>query len=576
MYIGSLFQPVNTPLMKIKLPLFYLFCFCFSATFGAEKDSVKAPAYSNYNYSKAPSIGYNIGYLNLFGDVTLKDYSPSFSSRLGHQFYVALPLSNSFSLSYNFLAGKIFGEETRGTNNLNFRTSLVGQSLMLEYNFHNIIKPDPDSKLGVLPVIGFGLEALIFRAKADMQDADGNLYYYWNDGSVKDLPETPENVDLASDIERDYIYETELRDANLDGFGKYSQITFAMPFTFGADLKVGRNLHFRLGATYHLTFSDMLDNLSSKGSGNRQGEEGKDMFLFSSLGISYKFAAPKSKKSKQPDTDEDGIADIFDKCRETPKGVKVDKNGCPHVNEKDRDADGVLDVVDRCRDTKTGDAVDKEGCSVAQKDEQKKQAQQADSIAVAKAAQEAEAKAQGDFYFADLNKNGRVEVPEVNEFIDRLFDGDKDVTIATMEEVIDYYFNQEPFSEAKPEETKKAEERFQQTSTNGIQQLQPETEIKPAETKPVEQPVQQTNTNVTQGVQEAEPKPVDAKGKLIAEPKPLDTKNLDSKYHFADLNKNGKIEKAELDVFIDRMEKGDKSVPIKLIDEVLIYYFNQE
>lgn len=574
MYIGSLFQPVNAQLMKIKLLLFYLFCFCFSAVLGAEKDSIKTEVTPNYNYSKAPSIGYNIGYLNLFGDVKLNGYSPSFGSRLGHQFYVALPLSNSFSLSYNFLAGKIFGEETRGTDNLNFRTSLVGQSLMLEYNFHNIIKPAPDSKFGVLPVIGFGLEALIFRAKADMQGANGNQYYYWNDGSVKDLPETPENVDLASDIERDYSYETELRDANLDGFGKYSQLTFAMPFTFGADFKVGRNVHFRLGATYHLTFSDMLDNLSSKGSGNRQGEEGKDMFLFSSLGISYKFSAPKSKKTKQPDTDEDGIADIFDKCRETPKGVKVDKNGCTQVNEKDRDADGVLDVVDRCRDTQTGDAVDKEGCSVAQKEEQKKQAQQADSIAAAKAAQEAEAK--GDFYFADLNKNGRVEVSEVNEFIDRLFDGDKNVTIETMTEIIDYYFNQEPSSEIKPEETKKAEKNFLQISTNGIQQSQPETEIKPNNAKANEQPILQTNTNVTSGVQEAEPKPVEAKGKLIAEPKPIDIKNLDSKYHFADLNKNGKIEKSELDVFIDRMEKGDKSVPIKLIDEILIYYFNQE
>ena len=225
--------------MKIKLLLFYLICFCVSAAFAAEKDSVKAPVYSNYNYSKAPSIGYSIGYLNLLGDVKLNGFSPSFGSRLGHQFNVALPLSNSFSLSYNFLAGKIFGEETRGTSNLNFRTSLVGQALMLEYNFHNIIKPAPDSKFSVLPVIGFGLEALIFRAKSDMQDANGNQYYYWNDGTIKDLPETPENVDLASDIERDYTYETELRDANLDGFGKYSQITFAMPFTFGADLKVG-------------------------------------------------------------------------------------------------------------------------------------------------------------------------------------------------------------------------------------------------------------------------------------------------------------------------------------------------
>ncbi|MCG3168067.1 MAG: hypothetical protein POELPBGB_03867 [Bacteroidia bacterium] len=562
--------------MKIKLLLFYLFFFCVSASFGAEKDSVKAASTSSYNYSKAPSIGYSIGYLNLFGDVKLKGYSPSFASRLGHQFYVAFPISESFSVSYNFIAGKIIGEETRGTDNLNFRTSLVGQSLMFEYNFYNIIKPDYESKFGVLPVIGFGIEALIFRAKADMEDADGNKYYYWNDGTIKNLPETSENLDLAVDIERDYTYETELRDANLDGFGKYSQITFAMPFTFGADFKVGRNLHFRLGATYHLTFSDMLDNVSSKGSGNRQGEEGKDMFLFSSLGINYKFGAPRSKKSKQPDTDEDGIADIFDKCRETPKGVKVDKNGCPQVNEKDRDGDGVLDVVDRCRDTKTGDAVDKEGCSAAQKEEQKKQAQLADSIAAVKAAQEAEAKKQGDFYFADLNKNGRVEVQEVNDFIDRLFDGDKSVTIPIMEEIIDYYFDQEPVSEAKPEETKIAEENFQKIITNTDKQSQPEKEIKPAEVKPETQAVKSDNINVTEGIQEAEPKPVEAKGKLIVEPKPLDTKNLDSKYHFADLNKNGKIEKVELDVFIDRMEKGDKSVPIKLIDEILIYYFNQE
>ncbi len=567
--------------MKIKLLLFYVFFFCFSAAFTAEKDSVKTQNSTSYNYSKAPSIGYNIGYLNLFGDVKLNAYSPSFASRLGHQFYISLPLSNSFSLSYNFLAGKIFGEETRGTDNLNFRTSLVGQSLMFEYNFHNIIKPDVNSKMGVLPVIGFGLEALIFRAKADMKDASGKKYYYWNDGSIKDLPETPGNVDLAVDIERDYTYETELRDANLDGFGKYSQLTFAMPFTLGADIKVGRNLHFRLGTTYHLTFSDMLDNLSSKGYGNRQGNDGKDKFLFSSFGISYKFTAPKGKKQKQVDTDEDGIADLFDKCRETPKGIKVDKYGCPQVNEKDRDADGILDVVDRCRDTKLGDKVDKEGCSDAQKEEQKKLAQKSDSIAAAKALLEAEAKANSDFYFADLNKNGRVEVAEVNEFIDRLFDGDKNVTISTMDEIIEYYFDQEPTSESKPDEVKKAEQNFQEISINGTQQNQPEVETKQEEIKTEKLPVQPTNTNAINGIQEKESKPVDAKGILQTESKPpepksIEVKNIDPKYHFADLNKNGKIEKAELDVFINRMEKGDKTVPINLIDEILIYYFNQE
>ena len=66
-------------------------------------------------------------------------------------FYIGLPVSNSFSISYNFIAGKVYGEETRGTDNLNFKSSLVGQSLMLEYNFQNIINPDADKKFSVLP-----------------------------------------------------------------------------------------------------------------------------------------------------------------------------------------------------------------------------------------------------------------------------------------------------------------------------------------------------------------------------------------------------------------------------------------
>ncbi len=552
--------------MRLILLLLLLFCFSLHNSFAAGKDSLKTKNPSAASYSKAPSIGYNLGYLSFFGDVKLNGYKPSFASRLGHQFYIALPLSNSFALSYNFTAGKIFGEETRGTDNLNFRTSLVGQSLRLEYNFHNIIKPAEDSKFTVLPLLGFGVEALIFRAKADMQDANDANYYYWNDGTIKNLPQTPENEDLAVPLERDYTYETELRDANLDGFGKYSQITFAMPFTLGADFRAGRNFSFRLGATYHLTFSDMLDNLSSVGSGNRKGEEGKDNFLFSSFGISYKFSQPRGKKQKGPDTDEDGIADAADKCANTPKGAKVDKNGCPQVNEKDRDADGVLDVVDRCRDTKAGAAVDKEGCSEEQKLQASKQAAQKDSLeklanekaralkdSVAKAATaqsklDTEIKpATGDFYFADLNKNGKVEVAEVNEFIDRLFDGDKNVTVQTMDQIIEYFFDQEPAAEAKP-----------------------------AEVIPEQKKADAANNKVVQGKEAAETKPVEAKGEVVVEKKPLETKNLDSKYHFADLNKNGKIEKAEIDVFIARMEKGDKDVPIQLIDEILRYYFNQE
>ncbi len=59
-----------------------------------------------------------------------------------------------------------------------------------------------------------------------------------------------------------------------------------------------------------------------------------------------------------PDTDGDGVEDTKDKCPDTPKGVKVDENGC----SADSDKDGVIDSEDKCPDTKAGIKVDDKGC----------------------------------------------------------------------------------------------------------------------------------------------------------------------------------------------------------------------
>jgi len=75
-----------------------------------------------------------------------------------------------------------------------------------------------------------------------------------------------------------------------------------------------------------------------------------------------KVAGPSSSKgcpeTKVLDADGDGVADIMDKCSGTPKGVAVDKDGCPI----DEDADGVPDHQDKCANTPRGAAVNKDGC----------------------------------------------------------------------------------------------------------------------------------------------------------------------------------------------------------------------
>jgi OOP family OmpA-OmpF porin len=58
------------------------------------------------------------------------------------------------------------------------------------------------------------------------------------------------------------------------------------------------------------------------------------------------------------DSDGDGVPDDLDKCPNTPKGVKVDADGCP----LDTDGDGVPDHLDECPDTPKGATVNSVGC----------------------------------------------------------------------------------------------------------------------------------------------------------------------------------------------------------------------
>jgi outer membrane protein OmpA-like peptidoglycan-associated protein len=64
------------------------------------------------------------------------------------------------------------------------------------------------------------------------------------------------------------------------------------------------------------------------------------------------------EKGCPTDADGDGVCDGVDTCADTPKGATVDAAGCP----KDSDGDGVLDGLDQCADTPKGCTVDEKGC----------------------------------------------------------------------------------------------------------------------------------------------------------------------------------------------------------------------
>ncbi|MCG3168069.1 MAG: hypothetical protein POELPBGB_03869 [Bacteroidia bacterium] len=317
------------------------------------------------NTNMKPTIGIGPGMFHFFGDVNHnKSVNPMIPS-YGFNLNVAQHISPSFRVDFDFVMGNLTANERSVERNLNFKSRTINGSAQLTYNFAGMLKPDRV----INPYISVGVGILNFDSKGDWQDAKGSTYYYWSDGSIRNIAQTDPLSETAVEIDRDYNYETDLRQANLDSLGKYSQVAFTIPVSFGFDFKVSNRMKLKLGSTFYYSFTDLIDNVSAEGVGVRKGNDAKDMYLFSSFSLHYDFFSPVKKAPEgiykdidftsvvETDSDGDGVAEELDKCPDSPKESKVDKNGCP----VDSDADGIPDYKDMENNTAKGMPVDADG-----------------------------------------------------------------------------------------------------------------------------------------------------------------------------------------------------------------------
>src|SRR5690606_21794746 len=201
---------------------------------------------------------------------------------------------------------------------------------------------------------------------------------YWSDGSIRDLPEDDPNAANAAILHRDYSYESDVRESNLDGFGKYQEQTWAIPVGVGVKMLLGHGFDARVGATMHFTQTDFIDGISASSLGGRKGDEMRDRFLYTSFSVGYGIDMGPRKKKWKPtltkeqmdvialndDEDGDGVKDWNDHCPHTPPGTAVDANGCP----LDSDGDGVPDYMDDEAGTLPGAPVDARGVTISDDD----------------------------------------------------------------------------------------------------------------------------------------------------------------------------------------------------------------
>jgi hypothetical protein len=322
------------------------------------------------NPTYMPVIGFAGGTMHFLGDVT-NSFSTPMTNKYGLRINVSSPpfdRKRTFLVNFFLLAGEVTGNERSVVNlkrNLNFNSSITAFGINLEYNFGHLYK---NGSPVLQPFISAGFAPFMFSAKGDLY-RDADAYHYWSDGTIRNIPETSGNIFGNEVLMRDWIFETDLRDADLYGLGNYSQFSFAIPIDAGVDFNVSNRMKFRLGTSFHLTFTDLIDNVSWQGEGI-VGDKADDHFMFTYVGLYLDlFSEPKTRTEELlfaelddfdymmfDDDDGDGVLNVADECPETPTGVQVDTLGCP----LDFDRDGVPDYLDR-EDSRPGAIVNEEG-----------------------------------------------------------------------------------------------------------------------------------------------------------------------------------------------------------------------
>ena len=321
-----------------------------------------------------PKISLGSGRLSYHGDLYKKHFQIPQTARLAFDLGISQRLTRYLQLDFSVLFGKLGANEWLNNRQENFQSEIRAGGVNLLYDFGNFI---PD-RYSIRPYVSFGVMGFEFLSKTDLRDRNGNLYYYWSDGSIKNMAEGTAGAQNAQDLIRDYKYESDIRELNKDGFGKYQERAWAFPIGFGFVMKITDRVDAKLNFQYFFSTTDYIDGVSEKSLGNRVGTKQQDNFAYMSVSLQYDLIAKLKPRKKvaadtlnnafwlaleKEDKDNDGVTDLSDDCLGTAEGAKVDLKGCP----LDEDGDGIPNYRDDELTTPPGVPVNARG--VAQNDE---------------------------------------------------------------------------------------------------------------------------------------------------------------------------------------------------------------
>ena len=416
-----------------------------------------------------PLLWFGIGSLTFYGDVRDSYYKNPLVGRRPFTGGISRKLNPFLTGDFFIIKGNMSGNERNNGRNLNFMTNFFVGGASISYNFYHLLKkPDIflplEEQRVLIPYISVGIETMNFNSKADMKDANGNFYHYWSDGTIRNVEESPENEINSVVLQRDYTYETDLRELNLDDLGRYDLSSLGIPISLGFDFYMTKRVSLKFGASYHMMFKDLIDNVSSAGEGIRKGDSKNDNFLYTYVALKVDiFSSEKIinlgqldltgidfKKFDKADEDGDGVVDLWDECPETPPEVAVDTKGCP----LDGDKDGVPGFRDDEPTSADSAIVGTNGVTLTEEQIQyfsdSLPAVDMDKICdyypsmcgMKNLSKRNFVEIPAKFTEVDSNNDKYISLEELNDILDKFFDFKTDLSIDDIYELTEFFFSQ--------------------------------------------------------------------------------------------------------------------------------------
>lgn len=231
--------------------------------------------------------------------------------------------SNERKWNLNVMGGvSVYGGDL-GSNIIDFPFEVFQQNAIVGMTISRYLNPSFDvAIMGTAGSWGYYDKAGTTVFKGDMYHSNLNIKYKLNNGYL---------------IKEDAAFSPYLFvGAGASAF-KGSNINESMDYPIVTGVGMRLRLTDVVSINYQATLGFMSTAHNNPNNTPYVEPTGKDNFMFHTLGFGFNLGNAK-------DEDHDGVSDKNDKCAGTPKGIKVDENGCP----LDVDKDGVVDYLDKC------------------------------------------------------------------------------------------------------------------------------------------------------------------------------------------------------------------------------------